>query len=100
MKTSSHKCSNCNESYDAAKNRAGDLSWRSIFTRPAKMLPLGDDIESFGSVKCPKCGHIENGPQLHLFGIIPGKQVKWVLGALLVLILLFGYWLIQKNSTR
>lgn len=56
-----HNCSNCKESFDAAKNTAGGQSWLSIFTRPAKMLPLGDDIESFGAVKCPKCGHLENG---------------------------------------
>ena len=90
-----HECSNCKKSFEAAENRATDISWRSIFTRPVKILPLGDDIESFELVKCPNCGHIEKAPELRLFGVIPARRVKLVLGALLCVIVAFGYWLIR-----
>ena len=83
--------------FDPARNRARDLSWHSIFTRPVKALPLGDDIEAFESVKCPKCGHMEDAPELRLFWVIRAKRIKLVLGALFVLILAFGYWLIRSN---
>jgi hypothetical protein len=78
-------------------NRPRDISWRSIFTRPAKLFPLGEDIESFESVKCPKCGHVEKSDELRSFGIIPGSNtgIKVVLGILLFAIILFGAWLIN-----
>jgi DNA-directed RNA polymerase subunit RPC12/RpoP len=100
MKPQMHRCSSCKELFDAAKSRASDLSWHSIFTRPVKALPLGEDIESFELVKCPKCGHTEGAPELRLFGVIPAKRVKLVLGVLFVLILAFGYWLIRWNTSQ
>jgi rubredoxin len=54
-----HKCSQCQVVFQATMNRPREISWRSIFTRPAKLFPLGEDIESFESVKCPKCGQVE-----------------------------------------
>lgn len=83
-----------------ARNRATDLSWHSVFTRPVKALPLGEDIESFELVKCPKCGHMEGAPELRLFAVIPAKRIKLVLGALFVLILAFGYWLVGSNTRQ
>ncbi len=86
--------------FDAAKSRANDISWHSIFTRPVKAFPLREDIKSFELVKCPKCGHTEGAPELRLFGVIPAKRVKLVLGALFVLILAFGYWLIHWTTSQ
>ena len=65
-----HRCSACNESFDATKNRANNLSWDSFLTRPIKTFPLTDDIETFALVKCPKCGHIEDASELRIFGVI------------------------------
>jgi DNA-directed RNA polymerase subunit RPC12/RpoP len=94
-----HTCSKCRETFEATNNRPRDISWKSILTRPAKPLPLGEDIESFELVKCPKCGHVEKSDELRLFGLIPGsnRNVKLVLGVLFVVILLFGYWLLRVS---
>lgn len=90
-----HKCTRCNEWLEPTANRLRDVSWKSILTRPVKLLPLGDDIESFDLVKCPNCGHVETASELRVLGIFPARHVKLVLGALFLLILVFGYWLIR-----
>jgi len=74
-------------------NRPRDISWQSIITRPGKFFPLGEDIESFASVKCPKSGHVEKSDQLRVFGFIPGaiRIIRIVLGILLGTIILFGF---------
>ena len=36
----------------------------------------------------------ESAPELRLFGVIPATRVQLVLGALLLVILAFGYWLV------
>ena len=98
MKANLHKCTKCNESFEPTSNRGRDVSWKSILTRPAKLLPLGEDIESFDRVKCPNCGHVETATELRVFGVFPGRHVKLVLGALFILILAFGYWLIRTTT--
>lgn len=95
MSTQKHNCSKCGFQFDAEKNRIRDLSWTSFLTRPAQLLPLGEDIETFLIVKCPDCGHIEEANELKIFFFIPGRYVKLVLVAFLIIILLFGYWLIN-----
>ncbi len=96
MNATQHKCSKCNESFDPKKARTKDMSWTSLFSRPAKPLPLGDDIEAFNVVKCPYCGYSERASELKVFGIFPGGRIKLVLGALLVIVLVFGYWIIKQ----
>ena len=83
--------------FDPGINRANDMSWKSLFTRPIKALPLGDDIESFCIVKCPKCGHLEEDFGLKVFGIIPGRQVKLVLFVLFVIVIVFGCWIVGNR---
>ena len=92
-----HTCSNCRATFEGTTNRPRDISWKSIFTRPATLFPLGEDIESFELVKCQKCGHVEKSSEFRIFGFIPGskRNIKLVLGGLLVAILLFGYWLLE-----
>jgi hypothetical protein len=63
------------------------------------MLPLGDDINTFDLVNCPKCGQIEIDPELRVFGRIPASKLKLVLGGLLVAIILFGYLLLSVFSS-
>ena len=92
-----HTCSRCQLAFSAQKHRKRDLSWLSIVTRPVKPFPLGDDIEAFDLVRCPDCGHVESASELRLFGVIPAKHVKVVLGVLLLLILVFGYWQIRTT---
>ncbi len=94
-----HTCSNCGHSFDLALARPQDVSWKTLFTRPNKALPLGEDINTFDVVKCPKCGHEEKAPELKIFGVIPGNNIKLVLWGLLIIILVFGYWLV-KNTSR
>lgn len=96
MNTTLHICSKCHGSFDPNKARIKDISWVSIFTRPVKPLPLGDDIETFDVVKCPHCGYSERASELKVFGIFPGGRIKLVLGALLVIVVVFGYWLISQ----
>jgi DNA-directed RNA polymerase subunit RPC12/RpoP len=95
-----HTCSNCQATFQGTTNRSRDISWKSIFTRPSALFPLGEDIESFESVKCPKCGYVENSSEFRIFGFIPGskRNIKLVLCGLLVAILLFGYWLFAVFS--
>ena len=89
-----HRCSKCGHEFDPTKGRINNLSWSSVFTRPVRALPLGEDIETFSLVKCPHCGQSEDATELRLFGVIPGKHVKLLLGLLLLVILAFGYWII------
>jgi hypothetical protein len=93
-----HACSNCGQSFDPALARPQELSWKTLFTRPNKAFPLGEDINTFDLVKCPRCGHTERAPELKVFGVIPGSNIKLVLGGLLLVILVFGYWLVQFAS--
>jgi DNA-directed RNA polymerase subunit RPC12/RpoP len=99
MNKNLHKCSVCGKSFDPARNSLRDLSWKSVFTRAVKPLPLGEDIQSFDLVKCPDCGHVEKASELRIFGIVPGSQIKVVLGALLVVVIMFGYWLLKTTSS-
>lgn len=98
MKPNDQRCSKCEVSFDPLSNRAGDLSWTSIFTRQNSAVPLGEDIESFDKVRCPGCGQVESAPELRIFGVIPGNRIKFVLGALLIVILAFGYWLTRTTA--
>ena len=95
-----HTCSSCYETFEAVSNRPRDTSWKSLFTRPAELLPLGEDISSFDLVKCPKCGHIETSGELRIFGVIPGstKNLQLVLVGLLAALIVFGYWLVHLQS--
>jgi hypothetical protein len=95
-----HKCSNCQAAFEATTNRPRDISWKSLFTRPATLFPLGEDIESFEFVKCPKCGHMEKSEEFRIFGFIPcsKRNIQLVLGVVLVAVLSFGYWLLAVVS--
>jgi DNA-directed RNA polymerase subunit RPC12/RpoP len=95
MKAMHHKCTRCGESFEPTTNRGRDVAWQSIFTRSIKLLPLGDDIQSLDQVRCPNCNHVEIATELPVFGVVPGKHIKLVLGTLFILILAFGYWLIR-----
>jgi hypothetical protein len=92
-----HTCSKCHAAFEGTANRPRDISWKSLFTRPPSLFPLGEDIESFALVTCPKCGHTEKSDAFRIFGFIPGskRNIKLVLGVLLVVIFLFGYWLLE-----
>lgn len=90
-----HTCSRCDRSFDPMKARAKDISWRSIFYRPVKALPLSEDIEAYALVRCPFCGHSETAVELKVFGIFPGKSVKIFLWGLFLFVLLFGYWIVR-----
>lgn len=91
-----HSCSNCHARFGPAEARVHDMSWRSIFYRPVKPLPLGRDIEGFDLVRCPSCGHAERALEIKIFGFISGAHVKHVLWVLLLAILVFGYWIIKS----
>jgi hypothetical protein len=65
--------------------------------RPTELFPIGKDIGSFNLVKCPKCGHVEKSGEFRIFGLIPGssRNIKLVLFGLLIVLILFGYWLLE-----
>jgi len=96
MKPHFHTCSNCGQVFDPTLARPKDISWNTLFTRPNIVLPLGEDINTYDVVKCPKCDHVEKAPELKVFGVIPGSNIKLVLAGLLIIILVFGYWLLNK----
>lgn len=92
-----HRCSKCGAIFDPAKSRIKDLSWTSIFSRPNKPLPLGEDIEVFNLVKCPQCGNLEQSTELKVFGVFPGNSIKLVLAVFLAIIIMFGFWLVNSR---
>jgi hypothetical protein len=96
-RTHLHTCSSCQAVFETTTNRPQDISWRSLITGLAELFPLGKDIGSFELVKCPKCGHVEKSEELRIFGLIPGSNtnIKLVLFVFLLVLLLFGYWLLR-----
>jgi hypothetical protein len=78
-----HRCSGCQNVFEATTNRARDISWKSLIKRRAELFPLGGDFSSFDLVKCPKCDHVEKSEELRIFGLIPGssRNIKLVLFA-------------------
>ena len=58
-----HTCPKCHAAFEGTANRPRDISWKSLFTRPPSLFPLGEDIESFWihprfkkeHQTCPRC---------------------------------------------
>ncbi len=95
MSKAAHRCGKCGTTFDPYAHRAKDVSAKSILYRKNEALPLGEDIRLIDSVRCPSCGHVEQSSTLKIFGFIPAAKTTSVLVGLLVLVLVFGVWLLR-----